>query len=129
MPYAARSPPLWQPAAVTQEPTAPPTAPPTDAPAEDFRATNRALWDERAPAHAASPGFLELTSLVEHDSVPWEALPGQMEPLGDTGEWRLADRPERLPHTYPLQAVRRRCATRGCPGRDSNPHVLADPRV
>jgi SAM-dependent methyltransferase len=47
-----------------------------------------------------------LTGLVEHDSVPWDALPGQMEPVGG-GEWRLADRPWRLPHTYTLQAIRR----------------------
>jgi hypothetical protein len=48
---------------------------------------------------------LQLTGLVEHDSVPWEALPGQMERLPG-GEWRLADRPWRLPHSYTLQAVR-----------------------
>jgi len=50
---------------------------------------------------------MELTGLVEHDSVPWEALPGQMEQIGG-GEWRLADRPWRLPHSYTLQAVKRR---------------------
>jgi len=49
---------------------------------------------------------LDLTGFAEHDSVPWEALPGQMERIGG-GEWRLADRPWRLPHTYTLQAVRR----------------------
>jgi SAM-dependent methyltransferase len=49
---------------------------------------------------------MDLTLLVEHDSVPWEALPGQMERL-DGGEWRLAERPERLPHSYTLQAVKR----------------------
>jgi SAM-dependent methyltransferase len=49
---------------------------------------------------------LDLTGFVEHDSVPWEALPGQMERVGG-GEWRLADRPWRLPHTYTLQAVKR----------------------
>jgi SAM-dependent methyltransferase len=49
---------------------------------------------------------LTLTGLVEHRSVPWEALPGLMTTV-DGGEWRLADRPERLPHTYTLQAVRR----------------------
>jgi len=49
---------------------------------------------------------MDLTGLVEHDSVPWDALPGQMEPVGG-GEWRLADRPWRLPHTYTLQAIRR----------------------
>jgi SAM-dependent methyltransferase len=49
---------------------------------------------------------LRLTMLVEHGSVPWEALPGQMERV-ENGEWRLADRPWRLPHTYTLQAVKR----------------------
>jgi SAM-dependent methyltransferase len=49
---------------------------------------------------------LELTGLVEHDSVPWEAFPGQMERT-DKDEWRLADRPWRLPHSYTLQAVKR----------------------
>jgi SAM-dependent methyltransferase len=48
---------------------------------------------------------MQLTMLVEHDSVPWEALPGQMERV-EGGEWRLADRPERLPHSYTLQAVK-----------------------
>jgi SAM-dependent methyltransferase len=50
---------------------------------------------------------LELTALTEHDSVPWEAFPGMMERTA-AGEWRLADRPWRLPHSYTLQAVRRR---------------------
>ncbi len=49
---------------------------------------------------------MELTMLTEHDSVPWEALPGQMEEAGP-GEWRLRDRPWRLPHTYTLQATKR----------------------
>jgi SAM-dependent methyltransferase len=44
-----------------------------------------------------------LTQLVEHDSVPWNALPGQMSRLGN-GEWRVTDRPERLAHSYTLQA-------------------------
>jgi SAM-dependent methyltransferase len=48
---------------------------------------------------------LELGQLVEHDSVPWEALPGQM--LRDElGEWRLRDGRERLPLSYTLQAVK-----------------------
>lgn len=50
---------------------------------------------------------MQLTGLVEHDSVPWEALPGQMEQLDDK-EWRLRDRPWRLPHSYTLQAAKRR---------------------
>jgi SAM-dependent methyltransferase len=48
---------------------------------------------------------MQLTGLVEHDSVPWEALPGQME-KGELDEWRLADRPWRLAASYTLQAVK-----------------------
>jgi SAM-dependent methyltransferase len=48
---------------------------------------------------------MQITMLVEHDSAPWEALPGYMERLPDT-EWRLRDRPWRLPQTYTLQAVK-----------------------
>jgi SAM-dependent methyltransferase len=46
---------------------------------------------------------LELTALEEHDTVPWNALPGQMHDTGH-GEFQLTERPERLPHTYTLQA-------------------------
>ncbi|MGC1183538.1 MAG: class I SAM-dependent methyltransferase [Candidatus Dormiibacterota bacterium] len=46
---------------------------------------------------------LRITDLVEHDSVPWNALPGQMERL-ENGEYRLADRPARLAHSFTLQA-------------------------
>ncbi len=49
---------------------------------------------------------LRLTALVEHDSVPWPALPGLMDLDPSTGEYRLADRPERLPASYTLTAVR-----------------------
>jgi SAM-dependent methyltransferase len=49
---------------------------------------------------------MTLTQLTEHDSIPWDGLPGQMEEIGG-GEWRLADRPWRLPHSYTLQAVKR----------------------
>jgi SAM-dependent methyltransferase len=48
---------------------------------------------------------LRLTGFTEHDSVPWEALPGQMT-LGEDGEWRLTARPERLACSYTLRAVR-----------------------
>ena len=48
---------------------------------------------------------LQVTGLVEHDSVPWEALPGQMT-KDDRGEWRLTDRPWRLAASYTLQAVK-----------------------
>ncbi|MGA8427102.1 MAG: class I SAM-dependent methyltransferase [Candidatus Dormiibacterota bacterium] len=48
---------------------------------------------------------MRITGLVEHDSVAWEALPGQMERL-EGGEFRLVDRPWRLAHSYTLQAVK-----------------------
>ncbi len=48
---------------------------------------------------------MQLTGFVEHQSVPYEALPGQMV-KGELDEWQLADRPERLAHTYTLQAVK-----------------------
>jgi hypothetical protein len=38
--------------------------------------------------------------------VPWLALENQMELLPN-GEYRLIDRPERLPHSYTLQAEKR----------------------
>jgi SAM-dependent methyltransferase len=47
---------------------------------------------------------MRLTMLVEHDSVPWEALPGRMT-RDDLGEYRLAERPERMPMSYTLQAT------------------------
>ena len=49
---------------------------------------------------------LDLTMLQEHDSAPWNALPG-LTVRDEAGEWRLADRPWRLAQTYTLQALRR----------------------
>ena len=48
---------------------------------------------------------LEITLFQEHDSVPWPALGDQMADIGG-GEYRLTDRPERLPHSYSLRARR-----------------------
>jgi SAM-dependent methyltransferase len=48
---------------------------------------------------------LRLTALVEHRSIPWEALPGQMT-VDDRGEWTLVEHPERAPLSYTLQAVK-----------------------
>ena len=48
---------------------------------------------------------MRITGLVEHDSVPWNAFPGQMEAIAG-GEFRLSDRPARLAHSYTLQAVK-----------------------
>jgi SAM-dependent methyltransferase len=48
---------------------------------------------------------MQLTGLVEHDSVPWRALKNVMH-SDERGEWRLIDRPWRLAASYTLQAVR-----------------------
>ena len=48
---------------------------------------------------------LVLTGLTEHDSVPWCALPHEMEPAGG-GEWRLRENPRRIAASYTLQARR-----------------------
>jgi SAM-dependent methyltransferase len=47
---------------------------------------------------------LQLTMLVEHDSVPWDALPGRM--IHADGEWRMAEHGDRVPLSYTLQAVK-----------------------
>jgi SAM-dependent methyltransferase len=48
---------------------------------------------------------MQITGLVEHDSLPWEALPGQMSCAAD-GEWRLDRDRWRMPLSYTLQAIR-----------------------
>lgn len=55
---------------------------------------------------------MQLTSLVEHDSVPWRALKDVMR-SDEHGEWRLIERPWRLAASYTLQAVRRDAADYG----------------
>ena len=47
---------------------------------------------------------LHLTMFVEHDSVPWDGLPGQMTEAD--GEWRLVEHGDRVPLSYTLQAVK-----------------------
>lgn len=48
---------------------------------------------------------MEITSLTEHDSLPWEALPGQMR-QDERGNWQLLEGRERLPLAYTLTATR-----------------------
>src|SRR6202000_2729193 len=45
---------------------------------------------------------MTLTGLAEHDSVPWNALPGMM--TQTDGEWRLTENPGRLPRAFSTQA-------------------------
>jgi SAM-dependent methyltransferase len=49
---------------------------------------------------------MELTGLIEHTSVPWEAIPGLMEPIGG-GEYALREGRDRLPLSFTLQARKR----------------------
>ncbi|NJC86353.1 class I SAM-dependent methyltransferase [Planosporangium mesophilum] len=49
---------------------------------------------------------LELTMLEEHDSAPWDAMPGWTV-RDEHGEWRLRDSPWRLAQTFTLQARKR----------------------
>jgi SAM-dependent methyltransferase len=74
-----------------------------------FTATTTHEWNHGLGeiATALFAEGLQITGLVEHDSVPWEALPGQMA-KDDGGEWRLIDRPWRLAASYTLQAVKSR---------------------
>lgn len=48
---------------------------------------------------------MRLTQFVEHDSVPWNALPGHMT-MDSDGEYRLTEKPERLAASYTLQATK-----------------------
>lgn len=46
---------------------------------------------------------MRIELLAEHDSAPWEALPGKLVE-DEHGEWRLTEGRERLPMTYTLRA-------------------------
>jgi SAM-dependent methyltransferase len=73
----------------------------------EFTATRSIEWNHGVGevVSALLDAGMTLTMLQEHDSVPWDALRGQMsaDPLG---EWRLTDRPWRLPCSYTVKAVR-----------------------
>lgn len=49
---------------------------------------------------------MRLTMLIEHDSVPWEALPGQMVLREDSGEFALIPERPSAPLSFTLQATR-----------------------
>ncbi|HLW45981.1 MAG TPA: class I SAM-dependent methyltransferase [Acidimicrobiales bacterium] len=70
-----------------------------------FAATRAAVWNHglgEIVSALISVG-MRLTAFEEHQSVPWNALPGQMI-RGEDGEWRLAEDPARLAASYTLQA-------------------------
>lgn len=79
---------------------------PTDRP---LRATRTYEWNRGLGeiVTAVLDAGLALTGLTEHDSVPWEALPGQMVARPD-GEYALDARAGVMPLSFTLQAVRSR---------------------
>ena len=81
---------------------------------QTYVATDRSV--QNATTHSWNHGLGEivtallnagftLTRLDEHRTVPWNALGGQMI-ADERGEYALIERPERLPVTYTLEAVR-----------------------
>lgn len=72
-----------------------------------FRSTLTHEWNHGLSEvlGALTGAGLELTMFTEHASAPSEPLPGQME-LGEDGQYRLIDRPSRLPLTYTVRAVK-----------------------
>ena len=74
-----------------------------------FRSTETHQWNHGLGeiVTALLDAGMAITGLIEHQTAPWNALPGRTERLDD-GEWRLKERPERLPQTYTLQAIKRR---------------------
>jgi hypothetical protein len=48
---------------------------------------------------------MRVTALVEHQSVPWNALPGLMVEVGG-GEWALREGRDRMPLSYTLRAIK-----------------------
>ena len=49
---------------------------------------------------------MTLTAFTEHDSVPWNAIPGQMTHDEERDEWRMTEHPRRVAASYTLQAVK-----------------------
>ncbi|MGH9918310.1 MAG: class I SAM-dependent methyltransferase [Nitrososphaerales archaeon] len=70
-----------------------------------FAATRAAVWNHGLGeiVSALLEHGMRITALDEHQSVPWNALPGQMA-RGEDGEWRLCEGPVRLAASYTLRA-------------------------
>ena len=66
-------------------------------PADDYRTLNKANWDERAPAHAASPGY-HLDAFREDPAYLSDVVRFDLPLLGDMT--RAARRPPPVPHRH-----------------------------
>jgi ubiquinone/menaquinone biosynthesis C-methylase UbiE len=73
----------------------------------EFAATTTHEWSHGLgeTVTALLDSGMQLTALTEHDSVPWQALPGHMT-QDEHGEWRVIERPWRLAASFTLQARR-----------------------
>jgi 2-polyprenyl-3-methyl-5-hydroxy-6-metoxy-1,4-benzoquinol methylase len=79
---------------------------PTD---HKFAATKTHSWNHGMAEiiTALMDAGLRLTQFVEHNSVPWNALPGQMSQVDDElKEWRMTTDPDRVAASYTIQAVK-----------------------
>ncbi len=74
----------------------------------EFATTTTADWNHGVGEliTACFDAGLQLTAFEEHDSAPWPALPAESLVRDELGEFRLRDRPSRLPMTYTLQATK-----------------------
>lgn len=72
----------------------------------EFAHTRSAEWNHGIGEilTAVLAAGLVITGFEEHRSVPWQAMPDMV--AGDDGEFRLPERPDRMPLTYTLQAVK-----------------------
>ncbi len=72
----------------------------------EFANTRSAEWNHGIGEilTAVLDAGLTITGFEEHRSVPWQAMPDMV--AGEDGEFRLPDRPDRMPLTYTLQAVK-----------------------
>ena len=72
-----------------------------------FTATRSLAWNHGIGeiVTALLDAGMRLTMLIEHQTVPWTALPGRMVDTG-SGEWALTGRRWRAPMSYTLQAIK-----------------------
>ncbi len=72
----------------------------------EFAHTRSAEWNHGIGEilTAVLDAGLTITGFEEHRSVPWQAMPDMV--AGEDGEFRLPERPDRMPLTYTLQAVK-----------------------
>ena len=75
--------------------------------AETIKATRTYEWNHSLGeiVTALIDAGLRIELLVEHPSVPWEALPNQMH-LREDGEWVRNESPNSVPLTYTLRATK-----------------------